>query len=77
MSQVGRQKGVAIWKKIFSMKNLVLLIIVPDQLLVCGLKDLKDSKLILNITSLSYSHDHLGSFWYHSEPSEGLYSPNQ
>ena len=26
--------------------------------------------------SLSYSHDHLGSVWYHSEPSEGPYSPN-
>ena len=22
--------------------------------------------------SLSYSHDHLGSVWYHSEPSEAL-----
>ena len=28
--------------------------------------------------SLSYSNDHhLGSVWYHSEPSEGPYSPNQ
>ena len=27
--------------------------------------------------SLSYSHDHLGSVWYHSEPSEGPHSPNQ
>ena len=27
--------------------------------------------------SLSYSHDHLGSVWYHLEPSEGPYSPNQ
>ena len=25
--------------------------------------------------SLSYSHDHLGSVWYHSEPSEGPNSP--
>ena len=40
------------------------------------LKDPKDSNLILN-ESPSYSHDHLGSVWYHSEPSEGLYSPNQ
>ena len=39
------------------------------------LKDLKDSKLILNESS--HSHDHLGSVWYHSEPSEGPYSPNQ
>ena len=25
--------------------------------------------------SLNYSHDHLGSVWYHSEPSEGPYFP--
>ena len=24
--------------------------------------------------SLNYSHDHLGSVWYHSEPSKGLIS---
>ena len=26
---------------------------------------------------LNYSHDHLGSVWYHSEPSESPYFPNQ
>ena len=36
------------------------------------MKDLKDSKLILK--SLSYSHDHQRSVWYHSEPSEALIS---
>ena len=42
--------------------------IVPDSF--------EDSKLILN-ESLRYSHNHLGSVWYHSEPSEGPYFPNQ
>ena len=53
--------------------------IVPDQLLVWGVGDLWRTWRIPNWfwMSLSYSHDHLGSVWYHSEPSEGPYSPNQ
>ena len=39
------------------------------------LKDLKDSKLSLNESKLS--HEHLGSVWYHSEPSGVPYSLNQ
>ena len=53
--------------------------IVPDQLLVCGVGDLWRTWRIPNWfwMSISYSHDHLESIWYHSEPSKGAYFPNQ
>ena len=40
------------------------------------LKVLNDTKLVLNEHE-SDRFNHLGSIWYHSEPSDVSYSPNQ
>ena len=38
-------------------------------------KVLNDTKLVLNVNE--WPPNHLGSIWYHSEPSDVPYSPNQ